>query len=99
MKNIQHRVIRTSNNELRNYHTSTCHFHFFSSAKDSEVYGSTALPTQPIMEANKEVQLELLRTEVNKWYSSTLHAETAKYACQHGAAALHGVIRRSWRNH
>jgi len=49
-------------------------------------YGSTALPTQAITEANKEVQLELPRTEVNKQYSSTQCAESAKYACQHGVA-------------
>ena len=43
-------------------------------------YGSTALPTQAMTEANKEVPLELLRTEVNKRYSSTLCSEAAKYA-------------------
>jgi len=35
-KNFQHRIIRTSSNELKNYHTSTCQF--YSNAEDSEVW-------------------------------------------------------------
>ena len=55
-------------------------------------YGSAALPTQAIAEANKEVQKAVGTTDGGKrgpykWYSSNLHAETAKCACQHGTNA------------
>jgi len=53
---------------------------------------SSSIPTQEITEANKEVQKTVGTTDGGKRghykrYSSTLCAEIAKYACQHGAAA------------
>ena len=55
---------------------------------------SSSIPTQAIVEANKEVQKAVGTADGGKCvpyerYSSTctLRAEIAKYACQHGAAA------------
>ena len=53
---------------------------------------SSSMPTQVITEANKEVQQAVGTADGGKrgpykQYSSTLHAEIAKYACQYGAAA------------
>ena len=53
---------------------------------------SSSIPTQAIAEANKEVQKAVGTVDGGKRgpykrYSSTLHAEIAKYACQHDAAA------------
>ena len=53
---------------------------------------SSSIPAQVIAEANKEVQkvtgsVDGSKCGPYKRYSSTLHAEIAKYACQHGAAA------------
>ena len=53
---------------------------------------SLSIPTQAIAEANKEVQKTVGTADGGKrgpykQYSSTLHAEIAKYACQYGAAA------------
>jgi len=53
---------------------------------------SSSTPTQVIAEANKEVQKAVGTADGGKRgpykrYSSTLHAEIAKYACQYGTAA------------
>ena len=50
---------------------------------------SSSIPAQVIAEANKEVQkvMDGSKRGPYKRYSSTLRAEIAKYACQHGAAA------------
>ena len=53
---------------------------------------SSSIPTHAIAEVNKEVQKAVGTADGGKCgpyrrYSSTLCAEIAKYACQHGAAA------------
>ena len=54
---------------------------------------SSSIPTQAIAEANKEVHKAVGAADKGKHgaykrYSSTLRAKIAKYACQHGVAAI-----------